>query len=130
MGLAPDPKSQLTRSSTKVWLVLQLLDLLQLLCAAVSVLHLSSSRFETKGTLRARQEKPIYPCTTGKLAIALLQSRLVRLSNDVSCSVFGLAVFVTLSYYYLLLTGKIEDSNKVKQLYLIPSASADAVMRS
>ena len=62
--------------------------------------------------------------------MALLQSRLVRLSNDMSCSVFGLAIFVTLSYYYLLLTGQIEDSNKVKQLYLIPSANADAFMRS
>lgn len=31
-----------------------------------------------------------------------------------SCSVFGMAVFVTLSYYYLLLKGEIEDSDKVK----------------
>ena len=125
MGLAPDPQSKLTRSSTKVWLVLQLLDLLQFFCAAASVLHLSTSRYETKGTLG--QQKPVYQCTIGKLVIALLQSSLVQLSNDVSCSVFGLAVFVTLSYYYLLLTGQIEDSNKVKQLYLIPPAKADAV---
>lgn len=48
------------------------------------------------------------------------------MSNDVSCSVFGLAVFVTLSYYYLLCRGQIEDSDKVKQFYLILSASAEA----
>lgn len=115
MGLAPNPQSKLTRSSTKIWLVLQLLDVLQFLCTAVSVLHLSTSGHETKGTLRVRQEKPVYQCTTSKLIIPLLQSRAVQLSNDVSCSVFGLAVFVTLSYYYLLLTGQIEDSDKVKQ---------------
>ena len=39
----------------------------------------------------------------------------MSLSNDLSCSVFGMAVFVTLSYYYLLFNGKIEDSNKVHQ---------------
>lgn len=64
---------------------------------------------------------------TSKLIIAWLQSRLAQLSNDVSCSVFGLAVFVTLSYYYLLLTGQIKDSDKVKQLYLTPSANAAPV---
>ena len=45
---------------------------------------------------------------------ALLQSRLGPFCNDISCSVFGLAIFVTLSYYYLLLKGQIEDSDKVK----------------
>ena len=44
---------------------------------------------------------------------AWVQSRLGPLSNDISCSVFGLVVFVTLSYYYLLLQGQIEDSDKV-----------------
>ena len=43
-----------------------------------------------------------------------MQRKLVSLSNDMSCSVFGMALFVTLSYYYLLLKGEIEDSDKVK----------------
>lgn len=42
-----------------------------------------------------------------------LQTQLVSISNDLSCSVFGMAVFVTMSYYYLLFKGEIEDSDKV-----------------
>jgi len=42
-----------------------------------------------------------------------LQRQLVSISNDLSCSAFGMAVFVTLSYYYLLFKGEIEDSDKV-----------------
>lgn len=38
--------------------------------------------------------------------------QLVSISNDLSCSVFGMAVFVTMSYYYLLFKGEIEDSDK------------------
>ncbi|KAL0024524.1 hypothetical protein WJX79_000742 [Trebouxia sp. C0005] len=38
--------------------------------------------------------------------------QLISISNDLSCSVFGMAVFVTMSYYYLLFKGEIEDSDK------------------
>ena len=58
------------------------------------------------------------------LNAALLQSRLSSLSNDLSCSVFGLAVFVTLSYYCLLARGEIEDSSKVKSMRLVLHALA------
>ena len=76
------------------------------------------SRYETKGTVGVRQEVPAYCFMSSMLIIALLQSKLFPFwSNDVSCSVVGLAVFVPLSYYYLLLSGQIEDSDKVRQLY-------------
>ena len=126
MGLALNPQSKLARSSTRVWLVLQLLDLLQFHRAAVTTWHLSVSRRETEGTTATGQKVPASCSTSSKLATASLQSTLLRLSNDVSCSVFGLAVFVIVSYYYLLFSGQIEDSDKVKQFYLILSASAEA----
>ena len=35
------------------------------------------------------------------------------MSDDLSCSILPLAVFVTASYYYLLLKGEIKDDKKV-----------------
>lgn len=49
MGLAPYPQSKLTGGGTKVRMVLQLFDLLQLLCAALTVLDLLLGRYETQG---------------------------------------------------------------------------------
>ena len=39
------------------------------------------------------------------------------MSDDLSCSVFGLVVFVTASYYYLLVNGEIKDDKKVNASY-------------
>ena len=48
-----------------------------------------------------------------------MQSSLVQMSDDLSCSVFGLVVFVTASYYYLLVTGEIKDDKKVGELHSV-----------
>ena len=43
---------------------------------------------------------------------------MVRLADDVSCAVLPVASFITASYYVLLLTGNIVDSDEVTLLLL------------